>query len=185
MLRLNRDLAIVFKLIASCLTSALLIFFFSALSGEDLLKNHSSIRELEKIQSDIASEIDGNIERRVRQLGEAPKRNPYRKFYCAEFAKEIHEASYLTEKQKIMFDSYNVRDFEAKSKRLVSYAESADLDNLVGELDTVKRELKNSANLIDKRREKLVRQRSAYIFLFFMLWIAIYFYYGRGFIRGR
>jgi hypothetical protein len=67
----------------------------------------------------------------------------------------------------------------------VTYAETADLDSLMGELDTVKRELKNSANLIDKRREKLVRQRSAYVFLFFMLWIAIYFYYGRGFIRGK
>jgi hypothetical protein len=182
---LKRDVVIIFRVIASCLTSALLIFFFSALSGEDLVKNHTGIKDLEKIQSDIGNELDGNIERRIRQLGEAPKRNPYRKFYCAEFAKEIHEASYLTEKQKIMFDSYNVRDFEAKSRKLVSLAETADLDGLTGELDTVKRELKNSANLIDKRREKLVRQRSAYIFLFFMLWTAIYFYYGRGFIRGR
>ena len=185
MFAVNRDIAIAFKLVASCLTSALLIFFFSALSGEDLLKNHAGIKDIEKLQADIASELDGNIERRVRQLGEAPKRNPYRKFYGAELAKEIHEASYFTEKQKIMFDSYNVRDFETKSKRLVSYAETADIDSLMAELDTVKRELKNSANLLDKRREKLVRQRSAYVFLFFMLWIAIYFYYGRGFIRGR
>jgi hypothetical protein len=84
-----------------------------------------------------------------------------------------------------MFDAYNVRDFEAKSKRLVSYSESADMDGLMNELDIVKRELKNSVNLIDKRKDKLVRQRSAYLLLFFILWITVYFYYGRGFFRGR
>jgi hypothetical protein len=59
------------------------------------------------------------------------------------------------------------------------------VDGLLNELDIVKRELKNSANLVDKRREKLIRQRTAYLLLFFILWIAIYFYYGRGFIRAR
>lgn len=185
MLRLNRDVVIIFKVIASCLTAGFLIFFFSALSGEDLLKNHSSIKELDRILGDISGELNGGIDRRVGQLGEVPKKNPYRRFYCAEFAKEIHEVSYLTEKQKIMFDAYNVRDFEAKSKRLVSYSESADMDGLMNELDIVKRELKNSVNLIDKRKEKLVRQRSAYLLLFFILWVTVYFYYGRGFIRGR
>ena len=91
----------------------------------------------------------------------------------------------MTEKQKIIFDAYNVRDFEAKSKRLVSYSETADVEGLMNELEIVKRELKNSVNLIDKRKEKLNRQRTAYLLLFFILWIAIYFYYGRGLIRGR
>jgi len=50
-------------------------------------------------------------------------------------------------------------------------------------LEIVKRELKNSANLIDKKREKLGRQRTAYIVLFFVLWLAIYFYYSRGVLR--
>jgi hypothetical protein len=84
-----------------------------------------------------------------------------------------------------MFDAYNVREFENKSKRLVSYSETADVDGLMNELDIVKRELKNSVNLIDRRRERLIRQRTAYLLLFFILWIAIYFYYGRGFIRSR
>jgi hypothetical protein len=185
MLRLNRDMVIFFKVIASGLTAGLLIFFISALSGEDLLKNHSSIKDLGNLLQDISSELNGNIDRRIRQLGEVPKKNPYRKFYAAELAKEIHEVSYLTEKQKIMFDAYNVRDFETKSKRLVSFSETADIDGLVNELDIVKRELKNSANLVDKRQEKLDRQRNAYLFLFFILWVAIYFYYGRGFIRER
>jgi hypothetical protein len=54
---------------------------------------------------------------------------------------------------------------------------------LLNELEIVKRELKNSANLVDKRRKKLLRQRTAYIILFFVLWITIYFYYSRGLIR--
>ena len=59
----------------------------------------------------------------------------------------------------------------------------ANIQALMNELEIVKRELKNSVNLIDKRRKKLVRQRTAYIILFFVLWIVIYFYYSRGFIR--
>jgi len=185
MARLSRDVVIVIRLLASCLTAGLLIFFISAFSGEDLLKNHSTVKDLDRIIGEIATELDGGIERRTRQLGEAPQKNPYRRFYAAELAKEIHDVSYLTEKQKILFDSYSVRDFENKSKRLVTYSETANVESLMDELDIVKRELKNSANLIDKRRERLIRQRTAYILLFFILWIAIYFYYGRGFIRGR
>ena len=83
-----------------------------------------------------------------------------------------------------MFDTYSVRDFEDKSRRLVAYSESADVERLLGELDIVKRELKNSVNLIESRKEKLIRQRTAYLILFFILWIAVYFYYGRGFIRS-
>ncbi len=100
-----------------------------------------------------------------------------------ELAKEIHEISYVTEKQKIAFDAFNVRDFEHKSKRLVSYSETGDLKSLLDEMEIVKRELKNSANLIDKKHQKLIRQRTAYIVLFFVLWLAIYFYYGRGILR--
>jgi len=185
MLRLNRDLVILFRVVASCLTAGLLIFFVSAFAGEDLLRNHSTIKDLDRILEEIATELNDGIDRRTRQLGEVPKKNPYRKFYCSELAKEIHEISYLTEKQKIIFDAYNVRDFEAKSKRLVSYSETADVEGLMNELEIVKRELKNSVNLIDKRKEKLNRQRTAYLLLFFILWIAIYFYYGRGLIRGR
>lgn len=185
MIGISRDVMIFIRIITSCITAGLLIFFISALSGEDLLKNHSTIKELDKLLGEISAELNGGIERRVRQLGEVPQRNPYRKFYSAELAKEIHEASYLTERQKILFDTFNVRDFEAKSKRLVAYSETADIDGLMNELDIVKRELKNSSNLLDKRKEKLERQRSAYLFLFFILWVAIYFYYGRGFIRAR
>ena len=183
MLSFSRDVVALIRIFTSCLTAAFLIFFISSLSGEDLIKNNSTIEELDRNLSEITAELEGGIENRIKQLGEVPAINPYKKFYCAEFAKEIHEVSYLTEKQKILFDSFNVRDFESKSKRLVAYSENANLQALMNELEIVKRELKNSVNLIDKRRKKLVRQRTAYIILFFVLWIVIYFYYSRGFIR--
>ena len=179
----NRDIFIFVKIITSCLTAAFLIFFISSLSGEDLIKNTQSVKELDSILKEITGELDGGIQRRIKQLGEIPEINPYRKFYCAEFAKEIHEVSYLTEKQKIAFDQYSVRKFEDKSKQLVDLSERSDLNGLNEELEIVKRELKNSANLIDKKRQKLGRQRTAYIVLFFVLWLAIYFYYGRGILR--
>ena len=180
---LNRDIVVVIKFVTSCVTAGFLIFFISALTGEDLLKNQNSIKELEGILSEISAELDGGIERRIKQLGEIPEVDPYRTFYSAELAKEIHEISYISEKQKIAFDAFNVRDFEHKSKRLVSLSEVSDLKSLLNELEIVKRELKNSANLIDKKRQKLGRQRTAYIVLFFVLWLAIYFYYGRGILR--
>ena len=183
MISFNRDVVALVRIIASCLTAGFLIFFISSLSGEDLIKNNSTVDDLDRILAEINVELDGGIEDRIRQLGEVPAINPYKKFYCAELAKEIHEVSYLTEKQKILFDAYTVRDFENKSKRLVSYSETANMDALMNELEIVKRELKNSVNLIDKRRKKLVRQRTAYIILFFVLWIAIYFYYSRGLLK--
>jgi hypothetical protein len=183
MLSASRDVVALIRIFTSCLTAAFLIFFISSLSGEDLIKNNSFIEDLDRNLSEITTELEGGIDARINQLGEVPAINPYKKFYCAEFAKEIHEVSYLTEKQKILFDSFNVRDFESKSKRLVKFSENANMQALLNELEIVKRELKNSVNLIDKRRKKLVRQRTAYIILFFVLWIVIYFYYSRGFIR--
>lgn len=179
----NRDIFIFIKIITSCLTAAFLIFFISSLSGEDLFKNTQTVKELDSIIKEITNELDGGIQRRIKQLGEIPEINPYRKFYCTEFAKEIHEVSYLTEKQKIAFDEYSVRNFENKSKKLVDLSEQADLSGLNEELEIVKRELKNSSNLLNKKRKKLIRQRTAYIILFIVLWIIIYFYYSRGFVR--
>jgi len=183
MVSVNRDIIVVTRILTSCLTAGLLIFFISSLSGEDLIKNNSTIGDLDNLLAEITAELEEGIDRRIKQLGEIPDVNPYRKFYCAEYAKEIHEVAYLTEKQKIMFDTYNVRDFENKSKRLVAYSENADMRSLTDELEIVKRELKNSANLIDKRRNKLLRQRTAYIILFFIIWIFLYIYYSRGIIR--
>lgn len=180
---LSRDVVVVMKFVTSCVTAAFLIFFISALTGEDLLKNQTTIKELEGILSEISAELNGGIDRRIAQLGEIPEVNPFLKFYSAELAKEIHEISYIAEKQKIAFDAFNVRDFEHKSKRLVNYSETSDLKNLNNELEIVKRELKNSANLITNKRQKLGRQRTAYIVLFFVLWLVIYFYYGRGVLR--
>ena len=43
---LNRDLVVVIKFVASCITAGFLIFFISALSGEDLIKNQKTIANM-------------------------------------------------------------------------------------------------------------------------------------------
>ena len=180
---LGKDFFVILKIILSGLTAASLIFFISAMGGIDLKKSSGMINELEQMLSEINAELEGGIEKRIKDLGEVPAMNPYKKFYCTEFAKEIHEVSYLTEKQKILFDEFNVRDFEQKSKLLVKYTENSDIDALSEELETVKRELKNSANLITGKQKKLSRQRIAFIVFFFFLWIIVYIYYSRGIIK--
>ena len=179
----GKDIFVIVKIILSGLTAAALIFFISALGGIDLKKNSDRIAELDRMEADINDVLDGGIERRIQKLGEVPAINPYKKFYCAELAKEIHEISYLTEKQKMLFDSFNVREFENKAQKLVMLSENADLDGLFNELEIVKRELKNSANLVADKRKVLFRQKIAYIVLFFVLWVIIYIYYSRGIIK--
>jgi hypothetical protein len=181
----KREFFVLFRIVASCLSAGCLIFFFSSLAGEDLLKNNETIKKIDSLIVEITSELETGLNARVKQLGEPPEKNPFKKFYCVELAKEIHEVSQLTEKQRIMFDTYNVRSFEVQLKRLMKYTESADVDSLMDELEIVKRELKNSANLADKKRKRLIRQRAAYIVLFFVLWIALYLYYSRGVIFQR
>ena len=180
---MNRDLIVIFKIILSGLTAACLIFFISALAGIDLKKNSDLIGELDRMSAEINTEINEGIDKRIRALGEVPAIDPFKKYYCSEFAKEIHDISYLTEKQKMSFDTFNVREFEYKAQQLVEFAENSDIEALNNELEIVKRELKNSANLIAQKRKTLSRQRIAFIVFFFILWIVIYIYYSRGIFK--
>jgi hypothetical protein len=180
---LKRDFLVVFKILLSGLTAVFLIFFISALGGTDLKKNSDMIKDLDKMYAEINTELETGIDKRIKGLGEVPQINPYKKYYSAEFAKEIHDISYLAEKQKIMFDAFNVRDFEYKAQQLIKYADTADMAALFKELEIVKRELKNSANLIASKQRTLLRQRTAYIVFFFLLWILVYMFYSRGIIR--
>lgn len=82
----------------------------------------------------------------------------------------------------MLFDTYNVRSFESQLKRMMTYTEKSDVGSLMDELDVVRRELRNSVNLIEKKRAKLIRQRTAYIVLLIIFWIVIYLYYSRGVI---
>jgi hypothetical protein len=182
MVLVKRELFVLIRILTSCLTAAVLIFFISSLSGEDLLKNNDEIKKIESLMAQINSELDGGIQTRVEQLGEVPGKNPFRKFYCVELAKEVHDLSNLTEKQRMLFDTYNVRSFEVQLKRMMNYTEKSDVKSLMDEIEIVKRELKNSSNLIDKKRNKLLRQRNAYIVLFIIFWAVIYLYYSRGII---
>jgi hypothetical protein len=185
MIVVKRELFVLFRIVASCLTAAALIFFISSLSGEDLLKNNHEIRKFDFLMDAINQELNGGIQQRVVQLGEIPDKNPFRKFYCVELAKEVHELSDLTEKQRMLFDSYNVRTFEVQLKRMMTYTENSDVQSLMDEMEIVKRELKNSANLLDKKRDRLIRQRTAYLILFCLFWIILYLYYSRGIILKK
>jgi hypothetical protein len=182
MVVIKREIFVIFRIIASCLTAACLIFFFSSLAGEDLIRNNATIDKTLRLMTEINGELNGGITKRISQLGAVPEKNPFRKFYAVELAKEIHELSQVTEKQRIMFDTYNVRGFEAQLKRMMQQTQDGDVDQLMQELEIVKRELKNSANLLDKKNKRLVRQRLAYIALFFLLWIGLYLYFSRGII---
>jgi uncharacterized membrane protein len=82
----------------------------------------------------------------------------------------------------MLFDTYNVRSFETQLKRMMKQTEASDVKGLMDEMEIVKRELKNSVNLLEKRRAKLIRQRTAYIVLFVVIWIIFYLYYSRGII---
>ncbi|MBR9981172.1 MAG: hypothetical protein KFF50_09115 [Desulfatitalea sp.] len=179
-LSLKHEFFVLFRIVASCLTAAALIFFISSLAGEDLLKNNNDITTHEALVFKINSELDGGIAQRLAQLGEVPEQNPFRKFYAIELAKEIHDLSGLTEKQRMLFDAYNVRSFEGQLRRMMEYTERSDVRSLMDELEVIRRELRNSANLLEKQRNKLIRQRTAYIVLFVVLWIMLYLYYSRG-----
>lgn len=180
MVFVKREIFVLFRIMFSCLTAAALIFFISSLSGEDLFKNNDEIKRSALLMNQINAELDVGIQKRLEQLGEVPAKNPFRKFYSVELAKEIHELSNMTEKQRIIFDTYNVRNFESQLKRMMEYTKNSDVKSLMDELEIVKRELKNSMNLIDKKRNKLIRQRTAYIVLFVIFWIVLYLYYSRG-----
>ena len=182
MILVKREIYVLARIIASCLTAALLIFFISSLSGEDLFENNNEIDKSAMLVDEINSELNAGIEHRLSQLGEVPNKEPFRKFYCVELAKEIHELSNLTEKQRMIFDTYNVRGFEAQLRRMMQYTNSSDVKSLMDELDIIKRELKNSTNLIEKKRSKLIRQRTSYIVLFVIFWLILYLYYSRGII---
>ncbi|MDA8139811.1 MAG: hypothetical protein M0036_14265 [Desulfobacteraceae bacterium] len=178
----KREVLVLFRIVASCATAVILIFFISSLSGEDLIRNNNEIKNCDGLLAQINAELDGGIAQRIAQLGEVPEKNPFRKFYCVELAKEIHDLSGLTEKQRMLFDTYNVRSFEGQLKRMMDYTEQADVKSLMDEMEVVRRELKNSANLIEKKRDKLIRQRTAYLVLFIVFWLVLYLYYSRGII---
>lgn len=182
---MKKAILVIFRVVASCLTAAVLIFFISSLSGEDLVDNNDAITGSQALIDKINGELESGVDRRIKQLGEVPEKNPFRKFYSIELAKEIHDLSNLTEKQRMMFDDYNVRNFEVQLKRMMEYTDKSDVKSLMDELEVVKRELKNSANLIVKKRDRLIRQRTSFIVLFFVIWIILYLYYSRGTLFRR
>lgn len=77
-LLVKREIFILFRIVISCLTAVVLIFFISSLSGEDLLKNNNEIKNSEALIAQINGELAGGIAQRLAQLGEVPEKNPFR-----------------------------------------------------------------------------------------------------------
>lgn len=178
----RKDFFVLLRIIAACVTAGFAVFFISSLAGQDLIKSNETISKLEQLTVEISAELETEIDKRIKRLGEIPEMDPYRKFYCVELAKEIHEISFLAEKHKILFDMYDVRGFENKMKMLLQFTENSDVNSLLDELEIVKRELKNTMNIIRKKKDRLSRQRTSYIVMFVFLWIVLYLYYSRGII---
>ena len=76
MFSISRDVVALIRIFTSCLTAGFLIFFVSSLSGEDLIKNNSTIEDLDNILAEITVELEDGIDRRIKQLGEVPVINP-------------------------------------------------------------------------------------------------------------
>lgn len=176
----KRELFVLIHIVASFLTAIVLVLIASSLSGESLLENTDEIKTLGDLNRSIRAELDMGIQKRLDLLGKVPQKSPFQKSYCVELAKGINELSNLTERQRMVFDSYNVRRFDAQLKRMLAFTETSDVRSLMDELEMVKRELKNSANLIDKRISRLSRQRAAYIMLFVIFWGVLYALFSRG-----
>jgi hypothetical protein len=176
----KRELFVLIHIVASFVSAIALVLITSSLSGESLLENTNEIKTLGNLNRSIRAELDMGIQKRLDLLGKVPQDSASQKSYCAELAKGINALSNLTERQRMVFDSYNVRRFDAQLKRMLAFTETSDVRSLMDELEMVKRELKNSANLIDKRISRLSRQRAAYVMLFLIFWGVLYSLYSRG-----
>jgi hypothetical protein len=176
---LKRELFVLLRIVAGCLAAVVMIFCISSLSGEDILSKNSEIKSSMALVTQINGELDGGIAHRLGQLGQVPDQDPSRKFYAVALAKEIHELSGLTEKQRMLFETFDVRNFEMQLQRMMAYTENSDVKSLMDELEIVRRELRNSANLMEKKSSQLTRQRTAYIVLFVVFWGVAYLYFSR------
>lgn len=171
---------LIFRILISCLTAGCLIFFLSLIIGEDLVHSKTGILKIRALHDAISYELNGNIDKRINVLGDVPQENPYRKFYCIELVKEIYELYKLIEKQRVLFDNYNVSEARNQLKRIMGFAESSNVAFLMDELENVKEDLKKSAVLLGKVENRLVLGRITYLIVFFVMWIGLYLYFSRG-----
>ncbi len=171
---------VIFRVLVSCFTAGCLVLFFSLLAGEDLLHSKSRISRIRTLHAHITQELNKGLDNRVRNLGDVPEKEPFRKVYSVELAKEFHEVLNLIEQQNILFDTYNAHQFQIQLKRMMEFAESSNVQGLMDELGEIKIGLKESASILEKRDKRLVRQIVICIVLFIFLWVILYLYFSRG-----
>lgn len=176
----QRAFYLLFRIVVSCFTAGVLVFFLLSIVGVDVMRQDENLSKTRGLYDAIHQELNGKVDARIKNLGDAPAKNPFKKFYSIELAGQIHEVSKLIEKQRIMFDTYSVQVFENQLKRIMNFAESSDVQRLMDEFETTKTELKNSAELLKKQEKRLVRQQAVNIALFLIVWIVLYLYFSRG-----
>jgi hypothetical protein len=170
----NSKLGIFFKIIAILLFAGILTFFISVLAGVDFRKDKETITNLDKILLDISAELSGGMNTRIMRLGKAPAVKPYKEFYCTNLARELLDIYYISEKAKIILGAHDVIDYQRKSARILGYAKESDLTKLVDEIIPLTRELQFTADLINAVKNKLSWKRTAYIILYFGIFIGLY-----------
>jgi hypothetical protein len=177
---MNKSGSVIIRIVASCLVAGGLVFGISTLAGEDLTKTQDAIQQADALLGQINAEVNGGIDKRIQQLGAIPEQEPAKKQYCISLAKEIQDVAHLAERQRILFDTLNTGSFEDELQRVLRLTGALDADGLKAELQKLKGELASAASMVEHKRNRLSRQRIIYLGLFLVIWVAGFFYFGRG-----
>jgi predicted PurR-regulated permease PerM len=176
MTNLSRSrITLALNILTSCLIAAVFVFFISVLAGVDLKKNQEVMNRLKSLAEEISAELDYGIDRRIMRLGEkAPTKSP-KQFYCEYVSKQLFDLYYLVEKEKIISGTQDVVEFDKKTSRILTFASQRDLKSLVTELKTATQELRVALESIKKTHQSYIRQRIAYLVLYIVFCIILFF----------
>jgi len=167
-------LGVLSKIVGIILIAGVLTFFISVLAGVDFRKDKEIISRLDEISLEISAELNGGINRRIMLLGQAPAIKPYKEFYCTNLAKELLDMYYIAEKPKIVLGTHDMIDYQKKSIRILAYSKESNLTKLVDEIIPLTRELQSTIYLINGVKKKLAWKRTAYVILYFGIFIGLY-----------
>ncbi len=170
----NTKLIVFLKIVIIFFSAGILTFFVSILAGVDFIKDRATINKLGEILSEISTEIDGGINKRIFRLGQAPATKSYKQVYCVGLARELLDIYYIAEKPKIVLGTRDEVDYQRKSTLILGYATERNLTKLIDEIIPLTMELQNAHNLIKKTQEKSAWKETAYIILYFALFVFLY-----------
>jgi len=172
---MNRRLQIFISIFFSCILSGIFVFFISVIAGVDLKKNNTTVTKLEDLALELSSELEYGIDKRIMRLAEEPPRKPAKQYYCEYLSEQLFELYYLVEKEKIISGTYEIVGFDRKTSQILTLQKNNELSKLVNELDTVSKELEKSLQSIYETKRTILRQKIAYIVLYLVFCIILYF----------